>query len=113
MDDEPVLCDILAEVLAAPSRSIEVRDTPRAALKFLEHNPVDLAFLDANMPGVTGLELADRIRKKYPQAHIVICSGYVGPELASERVIGRIDQVLEKPVDFGEVIELADSYATD
>ena len=113
VDDEVALCEILAEILRAPGRSVEVCDHPQAALKFLEHNPIDLAFIDANMPGMTGLELAERIKERYPQAHIVICSGYLGAEIASQALAVNVDRVLQKPVDFGELIELAENYASE
>lgn len=113
VDDEPAIGEILSEVLAAPNRTITVFDSAQAALDALDDNPVELAFLDANLPGVSGLELADRIRKNCPQAHIVICSGYVGPELALQKSAGRIDEALQKPVDLSDVARLANSYATD
>lgn len=112
VDDEVAIGEVLAELLGAPGRSVQVCDTPRAALEFLQHNPVDLAFVDANMPGMSGLELAERIKQRYPQAHVVICTGYLGAEIASQPLAINIDRVLEKPVDFGELLELADHYAS-
>jgi CheY-like chemotaxis protein len=113
VDDEVAVCDVLAEVLRSPRRSIEVRDTPQAALEFLQHNPIDLAFVDVGMPGMSGFELAERIKQRYPHAHVVICTGYFGAELASEAEAVHVDHVLTKPVDFGELIQLANSYATE
>mgnify|MGYP001341997068 CR=1 FL=1 len=77
VDDEPDERDLLAELLSGPNRAVEVRDTPRAALEFLQHNPVDLAFLDHHLPGMSGTELAQRIKTMYPHAHIVMCTGYL------------------------------------
>ncbi|MCX7914961.1 MAG: DNA-binding response regulator, partial [Verrucomicrobiae bacterium] len=48
VDDEPALCELLAEVLKSLRRSVEVRDTAGGALDFVSRNPVDLAFLDVN-----------------------------------------------------------------
>jgi len=113
VDDETAICEILAEVLRSPTRSIETCDTARGALEFLQHNPVDLAFVDVNLPGMSGLELTQRIKELNPQAHIIICTGYVGPELEEQAEAVRADRVLEKPLNFGEVLQLADSYASE
>ena len=58
VDDEAAICELLAEILKSPTRSIEVRDTARGALEFIAQNPVDLAFLDINIPGMSGLDVA-------------------------------------------------------
>ncbi len=113
VDDEPAICEILAEMLAAPDRQIEVRHDAKSALELVSDHAIDLAFLDVNLPGLSGVDLADRIKQKHPRAHIIICSGYVGPELAIQSGDGRIDKVLQKPVDYGEVVELVNSYTTD
>jgi two-component system response regulator RegA len=113
VDDDAAICDLLSELLQSPSRSIEVRDTPRAALEFLQRNPVDLAFVDLVMPGMKGTELAKKIKERCPQAHIVICTGYLTEASAAEAQAVPVDCLLEKPLDLGEVLELADSYSTE
>lgn len=109
VDDEPIICELLAEVLRAPSRSVETRDNGHAALEFLERNPVDLAFLDVRMPGMSGLELAQRIKEKSPRTHIVICTGYYTREICDRAQELQVDQVFEKPLNFGELLQVADS----
>ena len=44
---------------------------PQDALDWLAEHPVDLALLDIDMPGMTGLELAHRIRKNYPDISVI------------------------------------------
>src|SRR5437879_5980185 len=77
VDDDAATRELLAEVLEAPNRSVAVRDCPRAALEFLQHNPIDLAFVDLMMPEMGGDELAKKIKERNPQAHVVLCSGYL------------------------------------
>ena len=113
VDDEPAICEILAEVLKSPTRSIEIRDTARGALEFLAQNPVDLAFLDVNLPGMSGLDLAQRIKALHPHARVIICTGYCGEEIEAQAQAAQADRVLHKPLDFGEVLQLADSYAIE
>lgn len=113
VDDEAGAREVLAELLQAPNRSIEVRDTPQAALEFLQQNPVDLAFVDLMMPGMSGTELAGKIKQQYPRAHVVICTGHLAEAPADVAHVKQVDRILQKPLDFGEVLQLADSYTKE
>ena len=111
VDDEPIICELLAEALSAPNRSIETRENGQAALELLERNPVDLAFLDVNMPGMSGLELAKRIKEKSPNTHIIICTGYYAQDVCEKAEQLQVDRVFEKPLNFGELLQVAESYS--
>lgn len=110
VDDEAEERELLAELLRGPNRSVEVHATPQGALEFLQDNPVDLAFLDHRMPDMTGVELAEKIRALYPRMHIVICTGYL-VEAGCPEVRNNAEHVLHKPLNFGEVMDLADAYS--
>ena len=47
VDENAAMREMLAGLLRAPNRSVEVRDGARAALEFVQHNPIDVAFVDA------------------------------------------------------------------
>ena len=49
---------------------------PLDALDWLAEHPVDLALLDIDMPGMTGLELAHRIRKNYPDISVIFITAF-------------------------------------
>ncbi len=112
VDDEPDERDLLAELLSGPNRAVEVCDSARAALEFLQHNPVDLVFLDYRMPQISGLDLAERIKAMHPQAHIVMCTGYL-VEAGCPEVRHSAEHVLHKPLNLGEVLQLADAYTDE
>jgi CheY-like chemotaxis protein len=113
IDDDPAVCQVLADLLQSPNRSIEVRDTSQAALEFLQHNPVDLAFVDLMLPRMTGTKLAERIKGRYPHAHVVICTGQLADAPTAEAHPTNVERVLQKPLNLGEVLQLADSYTTE
>ncbi|MCS7048418.1 MAG: response regulator [Verrucomicrobiae bacterium] len=111
VDDEPALCELLAEVLKSPRRSVEVRDTAGGALDFVSRNPVDLAFLDVNLPGMSGWDLARHIKEISPHTRIVMCTGYHGEDIEAQARVVQADRVLHKPVDFGELITLTEKMS--
>ncbi len=51
------------------------------ALALLEARPeIGLLFIDVRMPGMSGPELAEAVRRRRPDIRLVLTSGYVGGE---------------------------------
>jgi CheY-like chemotaxis protein len=51
------------------------------ALALLEARPeIGLLFIDVRMPGMSGPELAEAVRRRRPDIRVVLTSGYVGEE---------------------------------
>lgn len=46
------------------------------ALAFAEENRIDIAFLDINIKGVTGLQIAETLKKYNEKINIIFCTGY-------------------------------------
>ncbi len=46
-------------------------------LKLLPKNPVDIAVIDVQMPGLSGIELAESIREQRAEVSVLIFSGYM------------------------------------
>jgi PAS domain S-box-containing protein len=70
-----------------------------AALAVLAETPgVEIVFSDLVMPGgMSGFDLARRVRESHPQVHVILTSGY-SAELMNQADIAQLDlQVLRKP----------------
>jgi len=113
VDDDAPVREVLAALLRAPNRSIEMRDSARAALEFLQHDPIDLAFVDAKMPGMTGAEFAQKIKARCPRAHVVIHTGCPNAAAQHEARPTNAERNSQEPLSVGELLELADSYTTE
>jgi DNA-binding LytR/AlgR family response regulator len=64
VDDEPFALDVIC-IHAAKIPELDVLERftdPFKALEYLKNNPVDLIFLDINMPGLSGMELVGRLK---------------------------------------------------
>jgi CheY-like chemotaxis protein len=113
VDEDAAMREILAALLRAPDRSVEVRDTARAALDFLRQNPVDVAFVDAMLAGASAQDLADTIKKRCPHAHVVLCAGRLSRPWDGAGRAKKGERVLRQPFNFGDALQLADSYTTE
>lgn len=72
-----------------------------ALLKMGELNDADLVmFTDINMPGMTGLELLEKTKQKYPDMKVFIVSAYDLKEYHdSAKKLGAVE-FIPKPIDF-------------
>jgi two-component system, LytTR family, response regulator len=63
LDDERLAVERLTRLLSATGRAdiVGSNTDPESALTFLQSRPVDVLFLDIQMPGLTGFELLERL----------------------------------------------------
>ena len=113
VDDEAPVRELLASLLRAPNRSVEVRDSARAALEFVQHEPVDVAFVDAALPGADGTQFAEKLRARCPRVHVVVHTGCLAVAMRHEARSANDQRNLHNASDIGEVLELADTYTAE
>lgn len=78
VDDERFALENLTESIqrAAPNAQIHRFRYPEEALDFAKENHVDVAFLDVEMIGMNGVELAERLKLYHPDINIIFSTGY-------------------------------------
>ncbi len=76
VDDEEELVSALAERLNLRGVEAEWTTNGKAALQKAETERFDIAVLDIKMPKINGLELRDRLMKKYPHMKFIFLTGY-------------------------------------
>lgn len=101
VDDEPLALDLLERyVLKTPFLDLRYRcNSAVQAMEFLEDNPVDLIFLDIQMPELSGLELSRIVDKN---TRIIFTTAFNEYALEGFRV-NAIDYLL-KPFNFDEFL---------
>ena len=76
VDDEPDMCWALQHILKTAGFRSEFALSGHDALNLIRQHKHALAFLDAKLPDIDGLQLAKEIRKLVPTIHVVMVSGY-------------------------------------
>jgi signal transduction histidine kinase/ActR/RegA family two-component response regulator len=85
VEDRPAVLTLMERILAEAGCSVTAAPSAGAALAKVEElqpDALDLLVTDAAMPGVPVSELLEQFERLCPHARIVVCSGYVGEELA-------------------------------
>jgi two-component system, cell cycle sensor histidine kinase and response regulator CckA len=89
VDDEPVILALCQNILTLGAYNVLGMTSAEDAIRFCENHlstTIDLALIDVMMPGMNGIELANRILHDRPTTKIVLMSGFGPRDIA--RVAG-------------------------
>ena len=78
VDDERFALENLADSIGRASSDAQIHRFryPEETLNFAKGNHVDVAFLDVEMIGMNGVELAERLKLYHPDINIIFSTGY-------------------------------------
>ena len=111
VDDEKRTRSALARALKYESYNVWEAGNHQEALALCDEHVFDLVILDLMMPGMDGLELLVRIRKKLPLIRSIIISGKLDTDVEEKRIeksleTVEVDWYLHKPVRIPRLIEV-------
>lgn len=89
-----------------PNAQIETAADGREALEKLETEDFEMLITDVKMPVMDGLELLSRIPGTRFRGRIVVLSAFLDPQIETTALKRGAVQLLEKPVDFEEIIAI-------
>ena len=112
VDDEEVVRLSHSRLLGGNECKVATAWNGAEALAEMERHSYDLVLLDLRMPGMDGLATLRAIKSRWPNAEVVIITGYPSVETAKEAIrLGAYDY-LAKPVPPDEVIKVASGAIT-
>jgi len=76
VDDDPVVGKSFDRVLSARGYAVITAANGQEALNKLSRENYDVVFTDIRMPGMNGLEVAERVKASQPWLPVVIVTGY-------------------------------------
>jgi CheY-like chemotaxis protein len=76
VDDDPVVGKSFDRVLSDKGYVVITAQSGREALDKLRDEEFDVVFTDIKMPGMDGLEVAERVKARRPWTPVVIITGY-------------------------------------
>ena len=106
VDDEHVIASTLAAILQMHGFSATYFTCPLEALTAARLKAPDLLISDVAMPGISGIELAIRMRAQYPTCKVLLFSGQAATKdlLEDARARGHDFDLLQKPVPPTELL---------
>jgi DNA-binding NtrC family response regulator len=109
VDDEPEMCWILENIIRKTGLACRTAMNAREAMALIKNNTFGMAFLDAKLPDMDGLEMARQLRKTNAHLPIVIVSGYFykdDPTIEEALQSGMIAAFVGKPFDHDQIVRI-------
>lgn len=104
IDDEPIIHDVLGQLLQSEGYQVEISASGEEALAKFPHQKFDLTLLDLLMPGMDGLEVLRQIKRVNPESVVIIITAYASVESALTAMkMGAYDYI-QKPFKNDELL---------
>jgi signal transduction histidine kinase len=106
VDDDPLVTASLGAALRLETQyDVSLFNSATAALAEMPRRPPDVLITDFKMPGLDGLALLRAVRQAYPEAVLILLTGYADKESAILAINeANIFQYVEKPWDLHDLL---------
>ena len=106
VEDEAMVRDLTLEVLKECGYTVIPAERPDEALNISKQNQghIDLLVTDVIMPGMSGLELAERLKPERPGMKVLYVSGYTADAVARHGMSDSKTAFLQKPFSPGALV---------
>ncbi len=103
VDDEPPIRDLLTQFLSARGFHVHAAQDGPTALALAERERPQLIILDVHMPGMNGVEVLRKLRKKKYTGGVMMLTGSADRALLTEALCLDAIDILGKPFDLERV----------
>ena len=103
VEDDDGFRETAARWLARMGHTVEQAANGQEALRQFDRKHFDVAIVDMNMPGITGMELLQRVKERGTDTEIIILTGQATVENAVEAMKMGASDYLTKPFPLAEL----------
>ncbi len=106
IEDEPRIRETLADMLHVGGHEVTLAEDGEQGIARFEEGEFDIVFTDLGMPGLSGWDVVKAIKQRRSDVPVVMVTGWgVGID-QDELKRNRVDEVLPKPFDMDELLNL-------
>ena len=98
VDDEDVVRRSYAAVLGEANCDVRSAADGDAGIAAMEAQPSDVVLLDLRMPGIDGMSVLKTFKRRWPEAEVVVITGFPEVDTAKEAVRAGAYDYIGKPV---------------
>ncbi|MBC8553411.1 MAG: response regulator [Candidatus Brocadiales bacterium] len=103
VDDEPMICRLIEELLKGEGYQIDVSFSSADALEMIKKYNYHLLITDLKMPDIDGLELIQKAKEQNSEIRAIMVTGYTTVDTAVQSLRHGVDDYIAKPFN---IIEL-------
>ncbi len=98
IDDEEAICDACSQIFTKDGYLVETCREGTSGLQKIDNFKPDVVLVDLKMPGMSGMEVLEKIKKKDKNVVPIVITGYGTIELAVESMKNGAVDFLRKPL---------------
>jgi DNA-binding NtrC family response regulator len=106
VDDEPAVRRSVARLLMSQDFDVLTAEDGQAALALLATTTVDVMLLDTGMPGLSGMQVLDRMKKSHPEIEVIMLAAFGDTDAAVDAVRAGAYDLVTKPIEAAERVAL-------
>ncbi len=111
VDDDHDFAEMIADVLVSRGHKVELAFSGEEALTKAEEFDFDLAFMDVGLPGIDGVESFLTIRKRKPNARVIMMTGFTMEEMLDKAKENGAWAILKKPIHIPDILKKVDEIS--
>ena len=100
--DDSNLTETISDILNLEGYSVEAVTSGEDAISLFNEKEFDVAVLDIKLPGISGIEVLQKIKETHPNTEVIILTGKASLESAIEAVNAGAFFFLKKPIEIEE-----------
>ena len=105
VDDNEAIRSLVSHILEKMGLKVSSADNGQRGMDLFVNSKFDLVVTDFNMPGMNGIDLANKIKVKSPSTVIVLMTGEEKEFILSRIKDTGVDRAIFKPFSFREMAE--------
>ena len=110
LDDEEMIRDLLSETFAQAGYELDTAMNGREALLKLEKARFDLLITDLRLPDISGMEVLDEVREKYPEMGVIMITAFGSIKNAVRAMKSGAFDYITKPFNLDEIELVVGKY---
>jgi len=100
VDDDPSARELVADFLQARGHEVEMAADGETALAMMASQPPDLVLLDLMMPGMTGMQMLQRVPESCKHVPVIVVTAVAEEDVGKAALRAGAIDYLTKPIDF-------------
>jgi len=110
VEDEEDVRELLKDILTDGGHVVEFTPDGEKAIELFQQKKFDLVFTDLGMPGMSGWQVAENIKKIRQETPVALITGWEVKQKERELKESGVDLVVKKPFRVNEVLQLVQDW---
>ncbi len=106
IEDDQDVSNLLSDVLTNGGHEVETAPNGSQGIEIFEKKEFDLVFTDLGMPGMSGWQVAEKVKSINGRVPVALITGWNAELKQSEKKDSYVDLVIYKPFEIKQILNL-------